>query len=75
MIKLKDYVLYSNISTFESTALNEPIKQNDFSITSSFQLNNDSKISQSHEDCFQIWPLEVKSDVALEKSTPKNFYK
>jgi hypothetical protein len=75
MIKLKDYVLYSNISKFESTALNEPIKQNDFSITSSFQLNNDSKISQSHEDCFQIWPLEVKSDFTLEKSAPKNFYK
>jgi len=75
MIKLKDYVLYSNISKFESTALNEAIKQNDFSITSSFQLNNDSKISQSHEDCFQIWPLEVKSDFTLEKSAPKNFYK
>jgi len=75
MIKLKDYVLYSNISKFESTALNEPIKQNDFSITSSFQLNNDSKISQSHEDCFQIWPLEVKSDFTLEKSAPKNLFK
>ena len=75
MIKLKDFVFHSNISKFASTALNEPIKQNDFSITSSFQLNNDSKISQSHEDCFQIWPLEVKSDFTLEKSAPKNFYK
>jgi hypothetical protein len=75
LIKLKDYVLYSNISTFESTALNEPIKQNDLSITSSFKLNNDSKISQSHEDCFQIRPLEVKSDVTLEKSAPKNLFK
>jgi len=75
MIKLKDYVFHPNISKFASTALNEPIRQKDLSVSSSFKLNNDSKNSQSHEDCFQIWPLEVKSDVALEKSTPKNFYK
>ena len=75
MIKLKDYVFHPNISKFESTALNEPIRQKDISVSSSFKLNNDSKISQSHEDCFQIWPLEVKSDFTLEKSAPKNFYK
>ena len=69
MIKLKDFVFHSNISKFASTALNEPIKQNDLS----FQLNNDSKITQSHED-WPIWPLEVKSDVTLEKSAQKNFY-
>ena len=74
MIKLKDYVFHPNISKFASTALNEPIRQKDLSVSSSFKFNNDSKIFQSHEDCFQIWPLEVKSDVALEKSARKNFY-
>jgi hypothetical protein len=74
MITLKDSVFHPNISKFASIALNEPIKRNDLSFTSSTRLNYDSKISQSHQDCFQIWPLQVKSDVTLEKPAGKNFY-